>query len=255
MKDQTLANNKNIFANISDVAFEGSKFVKGPVRAVVVDFHGLGYTAIKTIPGTTELEYAAHGALPVSPAFGPWSWMNRQARRLVDVIVDRVYAENNLDDTVPLILTGGSMGGHAALNYARYAKRRPVAVACNCPVCDPRFHATERPDLPRTFLLAYGGDELSPAVLDAAMTENSPLEQVAAMPRIPYLIVHGDADQSVNKAAHSDRFVAAMRASGHDIEYLEAPGMTHGQFNDFAIWRRSVDFIIDAIHPSLGPRP
>jgi dipeptidyl aminopeptidase/acylaminoacyl peptidase len=51
------------------------------------------------------------------------------------------------------------------------------------------------------------------------------MRQVAAMPAIPYLVIHGDKDQSVNKEKHSDRFVAEMRKLGRDIEYLEIPGM------------------------------
>ncbi len=230
-----------MFGALTDVAFVGAPYVKGPVRAVVLSFHGLGYSMEKKLPDTEELELAASGALCVFPYYGPWSWMNRQARALVDEIVRRVFQEYRLPSGTPLILRGGSMGGHAALIYARYAKKEPAAVACNCPVADPRCHATERPDLPRTFVYAYG---LDGGDMQAAFAENSPIEQAAAMPRVPYFVVHGTADQSVSKAMHSDRLVAAMRACGHDVTYVEAEGMGHCAFLDFAVYRRYQDFVL-----------
>jgi dipeptidyl aminopeptidase/acylaminoacyl peptidase len=230
-----------MFDNLSDVAITNSKWVKGKNRAVILGFHGLGGSPVREHPELSELEFAAAGGLFVFPYYGPWSWMNRRARKLVDAVVEQVYKDYGLEDSVPLIITGGSMGGHGALNYARYSKRKPAAVACNCPVTDPRFHYSERPDLPRTFISAYGLDGQS---LDEAFTENSPVEQAGNMPLVPYFIIHGDGDKLVNKAAHSDRFVQCMRETGHDVEYIEAPAMEHCTFNDYAHYRRWMDFII-----------
>ena len=233
-----------MFENLTDVAYIGEEFVKTPVRAVILTFHGLGYGGMKSGPDTDELELNANGALCVFPYYGPWSWMNRNSRALVDEIVERVYIEFGLGEDVPLIIRGGSMGGHAALNYARYSKRRPVAVACNCPVTDPVFHSTERTDLPRTFLLAYGmGEE----PIEEVFRENSPVEQVENMPRVPYFIVHGTDDKAVSKQAHSDVFVRNMRGAGHNVEYIEAQNMGHCGFIDFDIYRRWQDFVISFI--------
>lgn len=233
-----------MFNKLSDVAFVGGDYVVGPVRAVVLTFHGLGCTWERHLPDPDELELAAHGALCVFPYYGPWSWMNANSRRLVDEIVERAYAEYSLSADVPLIIRGGSMGGHAALNYARYSRRPPAAVACNYPVTDPEFHATERSDLPRTFLLAYGMDGRP---IEEVFNENSPLKQAAAMPRIPYLIVHGTQDTAVSKAAHSDVFVKRMRELGHQVEYIEVEGMPHGCVTDFAAYRRYQDFVLGFI--------
>jgi dipeptidyl aminopeptidase/acylaminoacyl peptidase len=68
---------------------------------------------------------------------------------------------------------------------------------------------------------AYGDD------MHALLVEHSPLHQVDHLPDIDYLIVHGDADPAVNKAAHSDRLVHAMRARGLRVDYQEIPGMGH----------------------------
>ena len=62
------------------------------------------------------------------------------------------------------------MGGLCALVWPRYTKRRVVAVAANCPVCDLPFHYTERPDLPRTLRAAFGdvrvSDDVAAYIMD-----------------------------------------------------------------------------------------
>ncbi len=208
-----------------DVAWIGDEQVRGEIKGVVVVFHGLGCVGLKEGPAPEEEAWAAAGALVVFPYYGPWSWMNREARAMVDVFLGEVYQQYGLDpERIPLILTGGSMGGGSALLYARYSKHKFAACYANCPVCDVAHHFTERPDLPRTMLHAFGsyGDDMQPL-----LEEHSPLHQVAHMPDLPYLIVHGDADQAVAKAAHSDPMVAAMRARGLRVNYQEVADMGH----------------------------
>jgi len=123
-----------------------------------------------------------------------------------------------------LISTGGSMGGHSALLYTLYARHSVAACVASYPVCDFAYHFTERPDLPRTIYHAFRG---YPQPLHQLFTEHSALIQVPNMPNIPYMIIHGDADKLVDKKQHSDRLVAAMRARGLNVTYLEVPGMGH----------------------------
>lgn len=56
----------------------------------------------------------------VFPYYGPWSWMNRQARSFVDELVDAVYARYSLPTGTPLICTGSSMGGCTGLLHTRH---------------------------------------------------------------------------------------------------------------------------------------
>ena len=223
------------------MAFIGDDYVKQPIKAVVLTFHGLGYTDMKTIPDKDELELSSHGALCVFPYCSPWNWMNEITVKVIDEIVRQTYKQFNVPDTVPLILRGSSMGGHAALNYALYGFKTPAMVAVNSPVMDLSYHMNERPDLPRTFLYAYG---FGAKPLTEALKENSPSEQAERMPYVPYLVIHGTDDTAVNKAAHSDVFVNRMRESGHEIEYIEAKGMGHCNFVDYSVYRRYIDFII-----------
>ncbi len=74
------------------------------------------------------------------------------------------------------------MGGHAALLFARYSKR-PVRACMALYPYELKYHFTERPDLPRTILYSFHG---CPEDRETLFEENSPLAQVAAMPKIPY---------------------------------------------------------------------
>ena len=227
---------------LRQLAWLGDAYVKGPIRGIVLVFHGLGYTQMRHAPAPEELIWARHAALVVFPYYGPWSWMNREARSLVDDLVEAIYAHFELADSVPLIASGGSMGGLSALLYTRYAQRPISACQAIYPVTDLAFHYDERPDLPRTILLALRGYQ---EPLETLLTEHSPIEQVSAMPHIPYLVVHGDADRMVNKTQHSDRYVAAMRALGHDITYLEVSDMGHGDTGPGYVYDARIDSMID----------
>jgi dipeptidyl aminopeptidase/acylaminoacyl peptidase len=225
---------------IKQLAWVGEEFLKGPIKGVVLVFHGLGFAGMKEQPSTEELEWAAAGWLVVFPYYGPWTWMNRNARAFMDDLVDSIYREYGLGPDVPLISTGGSMGGCSSLIYTRYAKRPVRACLALFPVCDLKLHFSERPDLPRTILYAFRGYRED---MESVFAEHSPLAQVENMPAIPYLLIHGDQDEAVAKHLHSDPMVAAMRRHGLDVEYMEVPGMMHGDRIPLAVVQRQVDFV------------
>ena len=226
------------------------QLVTGPISGVVLCFHGLGGAALKEGPDPFDEEIAALGGLAVFPYYGPWSWMNREARAFVDDLVEAIYRRYDLDPArVPLVLTGGSMGGYSALLYARYTRHQPVACFANCPVTDLAYHFSERPDLPRTIYHALGHYE---GAWPELLAEHSPLRQVAGLPDIDYLIVHGEADPAVAKSAHSDPLVAAMRARARRVEYLEVPGMGHCGPLPAEVAGRIHEFLKRALTPPLS---
>ncbi|HUT01048.1 MAG TPA: prolyl oligopeptidase family serine peptidase [Phycisphaerae bacterium] len=229
---------------IRDVAWIPDDRLTGPPRGVVLAFHGLGHAGERTGPTTEELAWLSAGGLVVFPYSGPWSWMNRQTRAFVDELVDSVYRCFPLADDAPLICTGGSMGGYSALLYTRYAARAVSACLANAPVCDLAYHFRERPDLPKTIRCAFRGYAED---LDALLAEHSPLSQVAAMPDVPYLVIHGDADPAVSKAHHSDPFVAAMREAGRSVEYVEVAGMGHCGPLPVDVFLRQIEFVTAAL--------
>jgi dipeptidyl aminopeptidase/acylaminoacyl peptidase len=226
------------------VAWIGEEYLRGPAKGIVLSFHGLGGGAGKTTPSTEELEWAYAGGIVVYPLYGPWAWMNAQAQAMTDELVEAAWREFALPAGAPLICTGGSMGGQASLLYTRYARRPVAACLANCPVCDLKYHFNERPDLPPTIrhaFAAYGGD------LDAALERHSPLAQAAAMPDIPYLIIHGLKDPAVSKANHSDPMVAALRARGLRVEYHEVPDMRHCGPMPLKTLQREVEFVAGSL--------
>jgi len=225
---------------LHQVAWIGDAWVRKPIRGVVLSFHGLNMTGGKTQPSTEELGWAQAGGLVVFPYYGPWGWMNRQARALVDEIVEAVYAHYKLKSSVPLVCTGGSMGGSSSLLYTRYARRPVAACLANVPMCDAVYHFDERDDLPRTFHAAFLGYKGS---LTALLQEHSPLAQVRHMPRIPYQIVAGGADAAVSKKHHADRMVAALRRRKLDVTYIEIPKMGHGGPWPVEVIQRNIDFV------------
>ncbi len=228
---------------IAEHAWVGKGYVEGKIRGVVLSFHGLG-GGLKNGPGTEEYEWGRHGGLVVHPYYGPWSWMNRQARTMIDELVEAIYAAYKLTDRIPLISTGGSMGGQGSLLYTRYAKRKVRACLANYPVCDLKYHFNERPDVPPTMRHAFLGYSEN---LDTLFAEHSPLHQVASMPHIPYRIIHGDKDLAVTKQHHSDKMVAAMHKHKLNIEYIQVPSMGHGGPWPLKVMEGNVAFVATAM--------
>ncbi len=210
---------------LASFAYTNETLCDGPIRGMLLEFHGLsgGNEMIKA-PGDFAHACAAEGILYVFPYYGPWSWMNDVAVRMVDAVVEALFDRHTLPPDTPVVTSGGSMGGLSALIYTRYARRRPVACAANCPVCDLPYHYIEREDLPRTLYQAFGH---YPGTLEEAMETASPLHQAAQLPDIPYLILHCTADQAVSKARHSDRLVEAMRRAGRTVTYVAVPDRGH----------------------------
>jgi dipeptidyl aminopeptidase/acylaminoacyl peptidase len=224
------------------VSWNGFKHVRGPVRGIVVRFHGLGSMNQKTAAEGIDHDWAARGALVVEVYQDPWGWMNDPTRDLYDEVIDGLRKRHGLSDALPLITTGGSMGGHAALAYTFRSRHRVTACQTNCPVCDLPFHYTERPDLPRTFLHAYGYEDIR-----ERLVLRSPLHQVATMPDIPYQIIHGVLDQAVGKARHSDPLVKVMRARGLTVEYREDAEMRHCSPMSYESHVRWGEFVLEQL--------
>ena len=212
--------------NVRSFAYVNDALLEGPARGLAVDFKGLGGMAMygeDTEEGRGR-RFGAKGIVYVIPYLNPWAWMNALAVRETDEILEAVFAR--IGGRVPVVACGGSMGGLSCLVYTRYAAVTPVACVANCPVCDLPYHYTERPDLPRTLYSAFGDSDSE--TLDDAMKKASPyhLSLKREMPKIPYTIFHCTADRAVNKAMHSDRFVAELSKFA-PVTYIPVPGRDH----------------------------
>ncbi len=209
---------------LREVAWISDAFSTQPPRGVVLLFHGLGAPPLLEAPREDEQMWIDDGYLVVFPYYGPWSWMNRQSRALVDDIVASVFAHFALPVDLPVLAVGGSMGGFSALLYTRYAARPMAGCFASCPVCDLGAHFHERPDLPRTIrhaFLGYGEP------LENLLIEHSPLQQVSFLPEIPYFLVQAEHDPAVGKRRHFDPMVAAVKKRGLDAACFVVPGDRH----------------------------
>lgn len=217
------------YENLRLFAYSNDKICRKPIRGLVLDFFGLG--SINMYEGeTAEGEhYAEKGVLYIVPYYDPWAWMNMRTVKFADELVDVLFEKYGLGENTSIVSSGGSMGGLGSIVYSRYAKRTPVSCIANCPVCDLPFHYTERPDLPRTLYSAFGDYDLE--TLEHAMETASPLHLVPELPDIYYYIFHCEADKSVDKRKHSDKFVAEM-VKTHRITYFTVPDRGHCDLTD-----------------------
>lgn len=227
---------------ISDVCWLNTAFLKGNIRGAVVYFHGQG-GGIHPDSASSPVEIALGeaGFLLVYPYYGPWAWMNRQARVFTDELIDRIYREFELDDSLPLISMGQSMGGCASLLYCISGKRRPVGCCAIFPVCDTVHRFSQRnPATAAAMRHAFAG---YPEPFESVLIEHSPLHQAEKMPRIPYLFIHGEADKDVDPIANSQCMTDKLKSLGHDVEYISVPQMGHGTCVPLRILNRQVDFV------------
>ncbi len=209
--------------NLRSFAYVNDGICKKPIRGIVLNFMGLGSMTMYSEDTDEGRYFAESGILYVIPYNNPWAWMNWQAVCFTDEIMDVLFSMYSLPEDLPVVSTGGSMGGQSALVYMAYAKRQPVACVANCPVCDLPFHLTERPDLPRTLYSAFWQEE---GGLEEALEDASPLHLVDKLPDAAYTVFHCTEDRAVNKEMHSDRFVKALERA-HRVDYIEVPGRGH----------------------------
>ena len=211
------------YDNLRYFAYVNDKICEMPIKGIVISFFGLNGLAMFSEDPFEGKYYAEKGILYVVPYNNPWAWQNKQSVGYTDEIIDVLADKYNLNDNIPIVSTGGSMGGLAALTYMCYAKRTPIACCANCPVCDLPYHYTERPDLPRTLYSAFYNYDMT---LDKALESASPYHLAEKMPVADYFIYHCDADKLVNKEMHSDRFVELLSKS-RNVEYHVINGRGH----------------------------
>jgi dipeptidyl aminopeptidase/acylaminoacyl peptidase len=230
---------------LRQTTFLGDKWLSGKPRAVILNFHGLGWTQLRKHLDMEELAWAKRGGLLVFPYYGPWSWMNREARDMTEEIISAVYREFDLPAETPLISCGGSMGGLSALIFCRYTKRKVAACSTVASVCDITASYTEYPGRPRVFHYAFAGYE---GDFWDIMKQHSPLHQVEHMPDIPYLMIHGADDTGVPLRTHTLPFVQAMQKLGRNVEYIEVPGLGHdGEATPIEVIQRRIEYVCSFI--------
>lgn len=229
--------------NLRNFAYCNNEICKKPIKGIAISFFGLGGAIMFSEDTEDGIRFAENGILYVVPYQNPWAWQNKQNVSFTDEIIDVLFEEYNLPENLPIVSTGGSMGGLSALVYMVYSKRTPVACVANCPVCDLPYHFTERTDLPRTLYSAFYNYDCS---LQEALESASPLHLVDKMPfDSKYYIFHCEEDKAVNKQKHSDRFVESMQEN-HSISYYAVPERGHCDLTE-EMWKKYNDCILKSI--------
>jgi dipeptidyl aminopeptidase/acylaminoacyl peptidase len=224
-------------------AYSNDKICTLPIKGIVLDFFGLGGQQMFNDDTQAGIDLAKKGIVLLIPYNNPWAWMNAQAVQYTDEIVNAIIKKYSLDEDIPIVSSGGSMGGLSALVYTRYAQHTPVACIANCPVCDLPYHYTERPDLPRTIYSAFYFNEAES--IDEAMKSSSPLHLVNEMPDADYYIFHCENDSAVNIKKHSEQFVNEMQ-KGHRIRFYTVPERDHCDLDEKSN-KLYHDYIVDSI--------
>lgn len=212
------------YGNLRSFAYVNDVVCQKPIKGIVISFFGLGGMAMYDNDIAEGEFYAEKGILYVVPYNNPWAWMNKQAVAYTDEIIDVLIEKYELSKNIPIVSTGGSMGGQSALVYTAYSKRTPVSCVANCPVCDVVYHITERKDLPRTLYSSVFNES---GTLEDALKSISPLHLIDKMPKIRYHIFHCNEDKAVNIDAHSEKFVAEMKIRNYDLTYDVVAGRGH----------------------------
>lgn len=230
--------------DMSMYAWTNKEYLSGEIKAVMLTFHGLGYTSMKKDADHFEMEMSAHGVLIVFPYYGAWSWMNKNAVNIVDEIVSSIYESYNIEYDIPIISFGASMGGLSALVYSTYAKKTPRACFALCPVCDLVYHSTERNDLPRTLLTAFGGYEGE--FIDAVKT-CSPVHIIDKMPKIPYMLMHGNNDPAVSCQNHSSVLFEKLKNLNFAVDLYIYNSNKHCNIISMDQYNKIIQFVLDNI--------
>ena len=217
------------YENLRLFAYSNDLAVTGTPRGIVLNFFGLGDQSRFGDDTPDGKAFADDGLIYVIPYTNPWAWMNRQAVDYTDEIVS--VLKERYGSALPVVSTGGSMGGLSALIYTKYSSHSPIACVANCPVCDLPYHYTERTDLPRTLYSAFGTEE---GELTDVLKRYSPLHLAESMPHVRYRIFHCECDNDVNLHRHSEKFVHAMESAGHDITFETVPNRGHCDLTDEA---------------------
>lgn len=235
---------KNIitYENLSSFASSNDRIIEGGIKGIVLSFFGLGCQSMFDDITEEGKFYASRGIVFIIPYTNPWAWMNRQAIDLTDDIVTIIKEKYALED-IPVVSTGGSMGGMSALVYTKYSRHCPSACVANCPVCDLPYHYTERPDLPRTLYSAFASED---GELREVLERYSPLHLANSMPDVDYHIFHCECDHDVSLSDHSEKFVAKMKASGKRITFEKVPDRGHCDLSEDAL-KRYTERILSAI--------
>ena len=244
--------NDNIYINKDAVnlyANTNEEFIKFPIKGIIVELPGLGGGSC--LGGTMDMRpydaghikyYAEKGILVAYMFPGPWSWGNKGAVRMTDALIDALIDKYDLSEDIPLVISGGSMGGLGSLNFASGTRHKLSGCAAACPVVDTVFSMDVHPEFPRTLISAVASLNLP---FEDALKEISPMENTDKLPFIKYYICSDGGDELIPEA-QIESYIEKMKERNLDVTYRAQPGLVHGGFTS-EVWDELHKFMEDCI--------
>ena len=215
-------------------------FLQQTIKGILLEFPGLGGGSCLgglDEMGTYDTDFsrkcAAEGVILAYIYTGPWSWMNEGAVRIADAVVDALKDKYDMAE-VPIVVSGGSMGGLGAIIYTCKSEHKITACCAACPCCDVPDRYNVIDSFPRTFISAVAGYDCDS--LSEALKQISPIHCIDDMPFIPYFFSNCCNDE-VFPEDQLDLYVEKMIGKGHYVEYIKMPGKLHGEFSEEGITR------------------
>lgn len=237
--------------NLHHFCTTNEKWLKGDIKKLVIEFPG--HDGNSCLGGNLETPYkisyfaetlGENGILSVFAFPGPWSWMRRISFDTIEQVIDCIFEKYSLPSDIPIVLMGGSMGGHGALMYSLKTSRKITACAVSCPACDLYALSQDKtyPFFCASVYLAFAdcdGD------FETILKAQSPLYNADKLPRIPYFMIVCDSDAVIPCDVHALPFLEKMREAGHNIRTITAEGKGHCE-HPIEIKKAFSDFIINA---------
>lgn len=205
------------------------------VTGIVLEFPGLGGNSclggnmdtLGTYDNAFTRRCAENGLVAAYMFPGPWSWMNRGAVRVTDLVIDAIADRFGLEEgKYTLVVMGGSMGGYGALMFSVGTRHKVTACLAHCPCCDPLNSFAVHPAFPRTYICAVNEYDMS---FEDALKYSAPVNRIADMPKVPYFITADEHDECFF-VPEITALTEKMRDAGLDVTYLFLPGQPHGGY-------------------------
>lgn len=229
--------------NLADFAFLNEDTLTLPLRGICVSFHGFTDATMFEKSSDQARILGESGIAWVFPYYSVWGWMSENSQEFNKQVIDAVYDKLQASDDIPLIISGGSMGGLTALNYLVRGKRRACACALNCPVTDMSEFYNSSIGSRRAILSAHIEKDCP---LDIIMRNFSPINFADKLPRIPYFLIFGERDTHFIDY-QLPPFEEKLKEYGHDYILTVHPEMEHCDIrNHPKALQEYCDFIISA---------
>lgn len=201
------------------------KLLKTPIKGIVIYLSGCGHV----VTPSRDLEVgpfcAENSILYLYPLCNPHCWMNNRALKQVEATIECAMELFGIQSDIPIGLHGGSMGGYSAFHYALKSKYNIVAVDLNCPCCNMEYEIyCNQLAIIRTYYESAIDDTDD---FNSYVRENSPVNMVEKLPKIPYRFAVGLNDTVLIPSQHSSLMIEKMLGEGHDVIRVDYPSVAH----------------------------